>query len=103
MNTFPIEGYCITKNKVILDYVKKNMIQQYVGASYPGGIAWYENQWYPIKTNSTKPKFSEKELLEIINSQKDMKGSEPLKQPKISISHNKLRIRCQNLKKNLKL
>ena len=103
MNTFPIQGYCITKNKVILEYVKKNMIQQYVGASYPGGIAWHENQWYPIKTNSTKPKFSEKELLEIINSQTDMKGYEPLKQPKISISYNKLRVRCQNLKKNLKL
>jgi hypothetical protein len=99
MNVFPIEGYCITKNKVILDYIKNNMIQQYVGPSCPGGIAWQENQWYPIKTTSTRPKFSEEELLERMN----MEGYDPLKQPTISISHNKLRIRCQNLKKNLKL
>ena len=103
MNIFPIEGYCITKNKVILDYIKENMIQKYVGTSCPGGIAWQENQWYPIKTSSTRPKFSEKELLEIINSQTDMKGGGILEQTTISISHNKLRIRCQNLKKNLKL
>ena len=103
MNIFPIEGHCITQNKVILDYIKNNMILQYVGSSYFGGIAWCENLWCPIKTGSARPKFSEKELLEIINSQTDMKGYEPLKQPTISISHNKLRIRCQNLKKNLKL
>lgn len=103
MNIFPIEGYCITKNKVILDYIKKNMIQQYVGPSCLGGIAWKEDQWYPIKTSSTRPKFSERELLRIINSQTDMKGGGILEQTTISISHNKLRIRCQNLKKNLKL
>lgn len=102
MKTFPIKGYCITKNKVILYYIKKNMIQQYGGSSCPGGIAWHGNQWYPIQTHSTRPKFSEEELLEIINSQTD-KGYEPLEQPKISISYNKLRVRCQNLKKNLKL
>lgn len=101
--TFPIEGHCITRNRVILDYVKKNMTQQYTGTSYPGGIAWYEDQWYPIKTSSTKPKFREEELLEIIDSRTNIEGYEPLEQPKISMSHNKLRVRCQNLKKNLKL
>lgn len=101
--TFPIEGHCVTRHGVILDYVKKNMTQQYTGTSYPGGIAWHEDQWYPIKTSSTKPKFSEKELLEIIDSLMNVKGCEPLEQPKISISHNKLRIKCRNLKKNLKV
>ena len=122
---FPIRGYCFTDNEILLNYIKKTRAQGYSENPCKKGIAWNQDMWWYVAKKSSNPKYNAEDLLKILNMNTEivLNGSittgtgycniipgsstnTATVTHTSSIKYEKLinfRIKCQNLKKNLKM